>query len=84
MDLHEALIGEVLSEELADPGLKAVNSLVGGCSKVNDSIVQPLVLIHGHGQCVFRRRLVNAARGIFNLNGELGLALGYHPNFLAG
>ena len=65
MDLHKPLPQQILAEQLAHRALDAEDGLVGGRAELDETVVEPGVLVD-----VRARRVVLPADGVGNLEEE--------------
>ena len=80
VDLGESAPGEGLSEELAHAALETEDGLVGRRPEVEDPVVEPRVLVDPDVEVVLA--LGDPARGVLDLEGQLGLGGGDDPDLL--
>ena len=73
MDLDEVDGVEVLTEELADGGLQAEDSLVGGCAQVDDAVVKAGLHLNNDLLELFALLLLNELLSVV-LTQSLGLS----------
>lgn len=74
MDLSESLIGQYITEQATNTGFQAKDGLIRWCSQIQDTIVQPRVLIDANVETL---RIVCKlwTRSILNLQRQLCLGL---------